>query len=386
MPWALGQAPLLPTATVNLQMHLKSAAVTIGDWNFSRRSLFVPLFHPIMNTDRRLRLAALTFALFSAGISRAATAAENEDRLKQALQRYPEADTNKDGVLTAAEARAHLSKLRSGKDGERKGAKSKAAAPASGPAPTLVDVRYGPHERNVLDFWKAKSDQPTPVVVFIHGGGFVAGDKSKARGDRLVRECLDAGVSYAAINYRYRTGTPIQDVLRDCARAIQFIRSKAAEWNVDKARLAAHGGSAGAGSSLWLAFHDDLADPRSRDPVLRESSRLAAAGASACQFSYDILAWDTLFAGTNGKYQEIDDRPGFSGLKSDEELRGPVGQKIRADCDMRGLISRDDPPVLLNSGQPGGEITSRAGRQPSLAVAPANTSTQRADNCTRLER
>jgi acetyl esterase/lipase len=312
-----------------------------------------------MTTNRLLRCAALAGVFFTADFSCAATSSANDDRLKQALQRYPEADTNQDGVLTEAEARAHLQKLRGDKTGANRSAKSKATSPPAGPAPTLADVPYGPHERNVLDFWRAKSDQPTPVVVFIHGGGFVSGDKSKARGDRLLRECLDAGVSYAAINYRYRTGTPIQDVLRDCARAIQFIRNQAAEWNVDKTRLAAHGGSAGAGSSLWLAFHDDLADPQNRDPVLRESSRLVAAGAAACQFSYDILAWDQLFKEASGKYQDVDDRPGFYGLKTDAELRGPVGQKIRADCDMRGLISRDDPPVFLNSGMPGGDLTSR---------------------------
>ena len=312
-----------------------------------------------MNPYRLLPCATLAGLLCTADFARAATSSANDDRLKQALQRYPAADTNQDGVLTEAEARAYLQKLKGEKAGETKSTKSKAAATPAGPAPTLADVHYGPHERNVLDFWRAKSDQPTPVVVFIHGGGFVAGDKSKARGDRLLRECLDAGVSYAAINYRYRTGTPIQEVLRDCARAIQFIRSQAAAWNVDKSRLAAHGGSAGAGSSLWLAFHDDLADPQNHDPVLRESSRLVAAGATSCQFSYDILAWDQLFQEANGQYQDVNDRPGFYGLKTDAELRGPVGQRIRADCDMRGLISRDDPPVFLNSGMPGGEITSR---------------------------
>src|SRR6187551_3852622 len=56
-----------------------------------------------------------------------------------------------------------------------------AQQPAKPAAPTLppthANVQYGPHERNVLDFWKAESEQPTPVLVFIHGGGFVAGDK-----------------------------------------------------------------------------------------------------------------------------------------------------------------------------------------------------------------
>ena len=42
--------------------------------------------------------------------------------------------------------------------------------------PTLPDVAYGPHERNKLDFWRMPSAKPAPLVVFIHGGGFVAGE------------------------------------------------------------------------------------------------------------------------------------------------------------------------------------------------------------------
>jgi carboxylesterase type B len=53
-----------------------------------------------------------------------------------------------------------------------------AAAPAPAvPAPTKADEKYATkHERNVLDFWAAKSDKPTPVVVWFHGGGFTQGD------------------------------------------------------------------------------------------------------------------------------------------------------------------------------------------------------------------
>jgi hypothetical protein len=221
-------------------------------------------------------------------------------------------------------------------------------------------VAYGPFERNKLDFWKAKSDKPAPVIVFIHGGGFTGGDKSKVRSDRTLTDALAAGVNFAAINYRYRTTVPIQDVLRDCARAIQFIRSKAGEWNVDKARIASYGGSAGAGTSLWLAFHDDFADPQSSDPVLRESSRLAAAGANATQFSYDVTKWSAVLGSENGKYGEPEETwPAFYGLKTVEELRSLAGQKVCADCDMCGLVTKDDPPVFLITDRPGGEITDR---------------------------
>jgi acetyl esterase/lipase len=230
-------------------------------------------------------------------------------------------------------------------------------APAAEPdgTPTFPDVSYGPHRNQKLDFWQARTERPAPVVVFIHGGGFVGGDKAKNRNPRAIAECLDRGVHYASINYRFRTEVPIQEVLRDCARAIQFLRSRAADWKIDPARVAAYGGSAGAGSSLWLAFHDDLADPSSADPVLRQSSRLAAAGSQAGQFTYDILQWEELFGKDVLKYSSADTWPGFYGLRTIDDLHTPEGKRIRADVDVRGLISKDDPPVFLTTGIPDGE-------------------------------
>jgi hypothetical protein len=279
---------------------------------------------------------------------------QNNERLAKGLKQYPEADTNKDGILTMAEGMAYLAKVKA------KAEKGPSAAELAKNPPTFADVSYGPFERNKLDFWKAKSDKPAPVIVFIHGGGFTSGDKSKVRGDRTLTEALAANVNFAAINYRYRTTAPIQDVLRDCARAIQFIRSKADEWNVDKTRIASYGGSAGAGTSLWLAFHDDFADPQNSDLVLRESSRLVAAGANSTQFSYDVTKWAAVLGVESGKYGDPEELwPAFYGMKTLEEFRSAAGQKICADCDMCGLISKDDPPVFLATDRPGTDITDR---------------------------
>ena len=121
------------------------------------------------------------------------------------------------------------------------------------PKPTQSEVRYAKHERNVLDFWKAKSKKPAPVAFIIHGGGWKGG--SKERLDRFAdaNALLKAGISVVAINYRYVTddeSPPVKAPLHDAARALQFIRSKAKEWNIDKTRIGAAGGSAGACSSL----------------------------------------------------------------------------------------------------------------------------------------
>src|SRR4051794_39182435 len=69
--------------------------------------------------------------------------------------------------------------------------------------PTVVNFAYGKDsERQKLDFWQSKSDHPTPVVVMIHGGGWIRGDKS-AYGYNAAQPYLDAGISVARINYRY---------------------------------------------------------------------------------------------------------------------------------------------------------------------------------------
>jgi acetyl esterase/lipase len=157
--------------------------------------------------------------------------------------------------------------------------------------PATATVAYGKHPRQVLDFYQAKSETPTPLVLYIHGGGWQGGDKSTN-----PKAFLDAGISVAAINYRYvKNGAedgvvpPVKAPLGDAARALQFIRSKSAEWNIDKKKIGATGGSAGACSSLWLAFHKDMADPKSDDPIARESTRLYCAAVNGAQTSLDPL-------------------------------------------------------------------------------------------------
>src|SRR4051794_34684219 len=72
------------------------------------------------------------------------------------------------------------------------------AARAEGPEKQL-NVPYGKHPRQVLDFYPAKSATPTPVVFYIHGGGWRGGDKKSIN----PKPFRDKGISVVAINYRY---------------------------------------------------------------------------------------------------------------------------------------------------------------------------------------
>src|SRR5207248_9871746 len=98
---------------------------------------------------------------------------------------------------------------------------------------------------------------------------------------------LEKGISYAAVNYRLTGQAPLPAPVHDAARAIQFLRSKAAEWNIDETHIALTGGSAGACTSMWILLHDDLADPDAKDAVLGESTRVCAAAVNAGQTSID---------------------------------------------------------------------------------------------------
>jgi acetyl esterase/lipase len=144
------------------------------------------------------------------------------------------------------------------------------------------DVQYDTkHERNVLDFYQADSETPTPVVVYFHGGGFRGGDKRyPARGEgKLLKKFLEAGISVASCNYPFLKDVDYLTIFQHCGRSIQFIRSKQKEWNIDPKKFGAYGASAGALISEWVAYSPDIAKQDSNDPVDRLSKSLVVAGA-----------------------------------------------------------------------------------------------------------
>ncbi len=215
------------------------------------------------------------------------------------------------------------------------------------PRPTLSAVRYGAHERQILDFWKAPSDVPTPLVFVIHGGGWRNGSKERLNRFVDAAALLREGISVVAINYRFIRNAkgiepPVKAPLQDAARALQFVRSKAQEWNIDKARVAAAGGSAGACSSLWLLYHEDLADRESSDPVSRESTRLFCAAVNNAQTTLDprqMKEW-TPNSSYGGHAFGIE---GFERFLAEREKILPWIEEYSPYA----LVSPDDPPVYL---------------------------------------
>jgi hypothetical protein len=215
-------------------------------------------------------VAVLVLAFLLSGNGKSQTKlAKDANNLQKLLSRFPQADADGNGILTEREAEEY----------RRKRQKEKAKGPpAEVPASaTLSNVQYGSHERNHLDVWRAKSEQPTPALIFFHGGSFKAGDKAIAATRPILKECLAAGISVVSANYRFSSDAPYPAPMLDGARVVQFVRSRASEWNIDPRRIAVSGSSAGATLALWIALHNELADENSSDPVLRQSTRVTCA-------------------------------------------------------------------------------------------------------------
>jgi len=230
------------------------------------------------------------------------------------------------------------------KSSRAKEKKTKAAKPPSTSAvPTYSNVSYGPHPRNRLDIWQAESDRPTPVIIFFHGGSFKAGDKSQVLKRPFFEGCLKAGISVVSANYRFSTDAPYPAPMLDGARAVQFVRHKAGRWNIDPARVALSGGSAGGTMALWIALHDEMADPNSDDPVLRNSTRVR------CLVGYGAPAsiepdYIELHAGSKNLGGGI---ALLFGVKKPQELARTDIRKLIRQASPINNVTRDDPPLWL---------------------------------------
>ena len=213
--------------------------------------------------------------------------------------------------------------------------------------PTFADVSYGNDKMNVVDFWQAEGEGPRPLLVYIHGGGWIGGDKK--RNARDVQPFLDKGISYAAINYRLSGQASLPVPVHDAARAIQFIRSKAAAWNIRKDRIALTGGSAGACTSMWILTHDDLADADSADPVSRESTRVSAAAVAGGQTSIDPKQIEPWLGPNVLKHNMINmavgERTIEGALKNYEQHK-----ELYVEFSPYNHVTKDDPPLLMTYG------------------------------------
>lgn len=212
------------------------------------------------------------------------------------------------------------------------------------PIPTVPDIAYGDHEKQRFDMWPVPgATEPTPLAIRIHGGGFIAGDK-QPNSPYALTLFHDAGIAYCSINYRLSGAGTYPIMMKDAARALQTIRHRAKEWNIDPDKIACYGDSAGAGISLWLAFHDDLADPDSDDPIARQSTRIVAAATINGQSTYDRRTFREWFGVPNLKMDLPMTR--LYGVKEEADWESDRVKKMMTDASPITHLSKDDTAAV----------------------------------------
>jgi len=144
--------------------------------------------------------------------------------------------------------------------------------------PTASDVAYGSHPLETLDYYAAPSGSgPAPVLIEIHAGGWAGGFKSffPLYGG-LIEKANSRGIAIVSINYPLAPMDIFPASPNSCRRAVQFVRSMAATWNLDPERIATIGCSSGAHLAMWVGAAADAQDLGSPDPVKHFSSRVQA--------------------------------------------------------------------------------------------------------------
>ena len=208
------------------------------------------------------------------------------------------------------------------------------------PTPTHANVAYGEHPNQVIDFWQAEVGNNGPLVIYIHGGGFTGGSKDGIAAAK-VKALLEKGIHVASVEYRFLKHAKLPAAHEDAVRAIQFIRSKARDWKIDKRKIGAFGGSAGAQLVAYLAWHEDMADPKSEDPIARESTRLAAVAPLNGQATMDLDWWQENIPGYDNPHRQISEYTGLTGIALDA---------LTNEISIINHISSDDPPVFMSYG------------------------------------
>ncbi len=196
-----------------------------------------------------------------------------------------------------------------------------------------------------LDAVIVESGRPSPLVISIHGGGWRAGNKNSA--SPMLVKLVAEGISWVTIDYRLSGEATYPAQVEDCAYALQFVKSKAEEWNVDPGRIALEGHSAGGHLSLWTGLHPDQADPSSEDPVRRMSTKVRAIVDRAGPADFFLLdkvrheahEFVYLFLGHEYDGREKIGSPGGILNKEQMESVSPVS-----------YVSKDSPPVFIVHG------------------------------------
>jgi acetyl esterase/lipase len=196
------------------------------------------------------------------------------------------------------------------------------------------DVVYGHKDGMALTFdvFQPTDDAKGIGVLFMVSGGWYSHWRPTEQSQGFFQAVLDRGFTVFAVRHGSAPRYKVPEAIGDVRRAVRFIRAHAEDYGVDPERLGVYGMSAGGHLSMILATTGDEGNSKAKDPVLRGSSRIAAAVAYCGPT--DLQPWVT------GPDSGMRDR--FTALQFDDDLAD--------DCSPLLQVTTDDAPTLLIHG------------------------------------
>lgn len=124
-------------------------------------------------------------------------------------------------------------------------------APLSETAASSAAVRqtlaYGSLPTQQLDIWTVPAgDRPAPLVMFVHGGAWMYGNRTAAASRWLPAHLTRQGYAYASIDYRLVPDVTVEAQVEDVVQALEALLDRATELGIDRGRVVLMGHSAGA--------------------------------------------------------------------------------------------------------------------------------------------
>ena len=217
------------------------------------------------------------------------------------------------------------------------------------------NISYGADKKNKLDLWVADTKLKTPFVIYIHGGGFGAGNKSAAYTKdnfKKIKKLLENNISFATIDYRFKNNDDfLLTSFNDAKRALQYLKFYSEKFNLLKNKVALMGASAGATSSLWIGLQDDLSDKKSKDLVLRESTKVSCIVGIAAAHSLNLNRWKDM-ANVDEAYLKSIFEKYLGKMDTEKWMERSFNKNYISEVDFFEKMDSNDPPIfIINYGK-----------------------------------
>ena len=216
----------------------------------------------------------------------------------------------------------------------------------------IKNIDYGKKERNKLDLLIPNSKNKTPLVIYLHGGGYRGGKKEnsyKRKNLELISKILNQNIAYATINYSFLNNNDgLLSSLEDSKKALQFLKFNSNKYNIDKEKIIIWGVSSGANSALWLGLSDDMAEIGSNDLVSAESTSVQGIISISGAHSFNSDNWKRMI--------KMDDKifdlmiKGFlkyPGVDVEKWLINYKDKKYQENIDYYNFMDPSDPPIFV---------------------------------------